>query len=150
MDFFAAMGMQVQCKFEPVRGLRPSKIDLVSSEDTNPEALEGWSTTVPERQTSGDKGTTYTEQSEVITHNPIMRQMTTSGVRKIGHGGDDIRRCDEPGRALEDFRPDEIDEEESGKTVTEEDDLRPDQREFVTRELALFTRGGASDYNTRR
>jgi len=67
-----------------------------------------------------------------------MRQMTTSGERKIGHGGDDIRRCDEPGRALEDFRADEIGEAESGGPMTEEDVLRPDHREFITRELALF------------
>jgi len=53
-----------------------------------------------------------------------MRQLTTSGVRKIDHGGDDIRRWDEPGRALEDFRPDEIDEAESGEPMSEEDDLR--------------------------
>ncbi|XP_037731368.1 uncharacterized protein LOC119562264 [Drosophila subpulchrella] len=137
MDFLAAMGTRIQCggatlkvKLSPSAEdprLRPSKIDLMSSEDTNPEALEGWRTTVPETQKSGDKGTTC-----------IMRQMTTSGVRNIGYGGDDIRRCDEPGRALKDFRPDKIVEPESGDPMTEEDDLRPDQREFITRELAFF------------
>jgi len=54
------------------------------------------------------------------------------------HGEDEIRRYDEPGRALEDLRPDEIDEAEDGESMTEEDDLRPDQREFITRELTLF------------
>jgi len=58
--------------------------------------------------------------------------------RKIGHGGDDIRRCDEPGRALEDIRLDEIGEADSGGPMTEEDDLKPDQLEFITSDLALF------------
>jgi len=107
----------------------------MSSEGTSPEVLEGWSTTVPESQESDDKDTTYTEQSEVLAHNRIMREMTTSGERKIDHGGDDIRKCDEPGKALEYFRPDEIDEAESGDPMTEEDDLRPNQRELITHEL---------------
>jgi len=55
----------------------------------------------------GDKGTMYTEQSEVPAHKRIMRQMTPSGERKNDHGGDEIRRYDEPVRALEDFRLDD-------------------------------------------
>jgi len=110
----------------------------MSSEDTSPEVLEGRSATVLGKQESDDKDTMYTEQSEVPVHNRIMRQMTPSGERKNDHGGDEIRRYDEPGRALEDFRPDEIDEAEDGESMTEEDDLSPDQREFITRELTLF------------
>jgi len=68
----------------------------------------------------------YAERSEVPAHNRIMRQMTPSGERKNPHGGDEIRRYDEPGRVLEDFRPDEIEEAEDGESMTEEDDLRPD------------------------
>ncbi|XP_044317448.1 uncharacterized protein K02A2.6-like [Drosophila rhopaloa] len=85
---------------------------------------------------SDDKDTMYTEQSEVPAHNRIMRQMAPSGELK-NDGGDEIRRHDGPGRALEDF-PDEIDEAEGVEPMAEEDDLRPDQREFITRELALF------------
>jgi len=107
------------------------------SEDTSPEVLAGRSTTVLGKQESDDKDTMYTEQSEVPAHNRIMRQMTPSGERKDDRGGDEIRRYDEPGRVLEYFRPDEI-EAEDGETMTEEDDLRPDQREFITRELTLF------------
>jgi len=120
MDFLAAMGTQIQCgeatlkvKLSPSAEdprLRPSKVDRMSSKDTSPEVLEGRSTTVLEKQESDDKDTMYTEQSEVPAHNRIMRQMTPSGERKDDHGGDDIRRYDEPGRVLEDFRPDEIDE----------------------------------------
>jgi len=86
MDFLAAMGSRIQCggaalkvKLGPSAEdprLRPSKIDLMSSEDTNPGALEEWSTKVPKRQQSGDKGTTYTERSEAPAHKRIMRQMT--------------------------------------------------------------------------
>jgi len=74
----------------------------MSSGDTNPEVLEGRSTTVLGNQESDDKGTMYTEQSEVPAHSRIMRQMTPSGERKDDHGGDEIRKYDEPGRVLED------------------------------------------------
>jgi len=106
------------------------------------------------KQEAGDKDTMYTEQSEVPAHNRIMRQMTPTRERNNDpahnrimrqmtptrernndRGGDEIRRYDEPGRALEDFQPNEIDEAEDGESMTEEDDLRPDQREFITREL---------------
>jgi len=87
----------------------------MSSEDTSPEVLEGRSATVLGKQESDDKDTMYTEQSEVPVHNRIMRQMTPSGERRNDHGGDEIRRYDEPGRALEDFRPDEIDEAEENQ-----------------------------------
>jgi len=60
--------------------------------------------------------------------------MTPSVERKSDHGGDKIRRYDEPGRALEDFRPDEIDEAEGGEPMTEEDDLRPDQHQIIMRD----------------
>jgi len=148
MDFLVAMGTQIQSgeatlkvKLSPSAEdprLRPSKVNRMSSEDTSPEVLEGRSTTVLGKQESDDKDTMYTEQSEVPAYNRIMRQMTPSGERKNDHGGDEIRRYDEPGRALGDFRPDEIDEAGDGELMTEEDDLRPDQREFITRELTLF------------
>jgi len=73
------------------------------SEETSPGVLEGRSTTVLGKQESDNKDTMYTEQSEVPAHNRIMRQMTPSGERKDDHGGDEIRRYDEPGRAVEDF-----------------------------------------------
>jgi len=148
MDFLAAMGTQIQCgeatlkvKLSPSAEdprLRPRKVDRMPSEDTSPEVLEERSTTVLGKQESDDKDTMYTEQSEVPAHNRIMRQMSPSGERKDDHRGDEIRRYDEPGRAVEDFRPDEIEEAEDGESITEEDDLRPDQREFITRELTLF------------
>jgi len=107
----------------------------MSTEDTSPEVLEGRSIMVLGKQEAGDKDTMYTEQSEVPAHNRIMRQMTPTRERNNDRGGDEIRRYDEPGRALEDFQPNEIDEAEDGESMTEEDDLRPDQREFITREL---------------
>jgi len=127
-DFLAAMGTQIQCgeatlkvKLSPSAEdprLRPSKVDRMSSEDTSPEVLEGRSTTILGKQESDDKDTMYTEQSEGPAHNRVMRQMTPSG--------DEIRRYDEPGRA------------EYGESMKEEDYLRPDQRELITRELTLF------------
>jgi len=39
---------------------------------------------------------------------------------------------------LEDIRLDEIGEADSGGPMTEEDDLKPDQLEFITSDLALF------------
>jgi len=117
MDSLAAMGTQIQCGEATLKvklsssaedpRLRPSKVDRMSSEDTGPEVLEGRSTTVLGKQETDDKGTMYTEQSEVPAHKRIMRQMTPSGERKNDHGGDEIRRYDEPVRALEDFRLDD-------------------------------------------
>jgi len=92
MDFLAAMGTQIQCgeatlkvKLSPSAEdprLKPSKVDRMSSEDKSPEVLEGRSRTILGKQESDEKDTMYTEQSEVHTHNRIMRQMTPSGERK--------------------------------------------------------------------
>jgi len=89
----------------------------MSSEDTSPEVLEGRSTTVLGKQESDDKDTMYTEPSEVPAQNRIMRQMTASRGRKNDHGGDEIRRNDEPERLLEDLRLVEIDEAEDGESM---------------------------------
>ncbi|XP_043064458.1 uncharacterized protein LOC122320329 [Drosophila ficusphila] len=148
MDFLAVMGTRIQCgtatlamtlspSAEDAR-LLPSQAESIPAMTINTGKLERKRKTAQTREESSFKSPKMdqAEVNEAPSNNRIMHSLASSEMTRFNESHGQEAAAQE--KVPEIQRPNEDCETEGGQPETGTDDLRPDQREFIARELALF------------